>query len=125
MGITASVKTIADGQFFNKGPMMKGTLSNIGRTVVLDTDGIEIIVAERRMQALDAEIFRRVGIEPTEKKIIVLKSAVHFKASFGPMAKKVLDVDTPGYHTMNFESLNFKNISRPIYPLDRDFNYIV
>jgi len=125
VGITASVKTIADGQFFNKGPMMKGTLNNMGHTVVLDADGIEIIVAERRMQALDAEIFRRVGIEPTEKKIIVLKSAVHFKASFGPMAKKVLDVDTPGYHTMNFESLNFKNISRPIYPLDRDFNFIV
>ena len=123
--ITATVKTIADGQFFNKGPMMKGMLNNIGRTVVLDVDGIEIIVAERRMQALDAEIFRRVGIEPTEKKIIVLKSAVHFKASFGPMAKKVLDVDTPGYHTMNFESLNFKNISRPIYPLDKDFTYVI
>ena len=123
--ITASVKTITDGQFISKGPMMKGTLNNMGRTVVLDADGIEIIVAERRMQALDAEMFRRVGIEPTEKKIIVLKSAVHFKASYGPMAKKILDVDTPGYHTMNFESLNFRNISRPIYPLDRDFNYTV
>ncbi|MBA7709301.1 hypothetical protein ES703_118215 [subsurface metagenome] len=123
--ITASVKTIADGQFFNKGPMGKGLLVNIGRTVVLDADGIEIIVAERRMQARDAEIFRRVGIEPTEKKIIVLKSTLHFKASFGPMAKKILDVNTPGYNTKDFESLNFKNISRPIYPLDKDFQYII
>ncbi len=124
VAITALVKTITDGQFISKGPMMTGTLNNMGRTVVLDADGIEIIVAERRMQALDAEMFRRAGIEPTEKKIIVLKSAVHFKASFGPMAKKIIDVDTPGYHTMNLLSLNFKNISRPIYPLDRDFDYI-
>ncbi len=123
--ITATVKTIADGQFFNKGPMGKGLLVNMGRTVVLDADGIEIIVAERHMQALDAEIFRRVGIEPTEKKIIILKSTLHFKASFGPMAKKILDVDTPEYETMNFESLNFKNISRPVYPLDKDFEYII
>jgi microcystin degradation protein MlrC len=105
--------------------MMRGVLNNMGRTVVLDIDGIEVIIAERRMQALDAEIFRRVGIEPTEKKIIVLKSAVHFKASFGPIAGRILDVDTPGYHTMNFESLNFRNISRPIYPLDRDFTYAI
>ena len=123
--ITATVKTIADGQFFNKGPMGKGLLVNMGRTVVLDADGIEIIVAERHMQALDAEIFRRVGIEPTEKKIIVLKSTIHFKASFGSMAKKILDVDTPEYLSMNFESLNFKNISRPVYPLDKDFEYII
>jgi len=123
--ITATVKTIADGQFFNKGPMGKGLLVNMGRTVVLDAGGIEIIVAERHMQALDAEIFRRVGIEPAEKKIIVLKSAAHFRASFGHMAKKILDVDTPGYLSMNFESLNFKNISRPVYPLDKDFEYII
>jgi len=123
--ITATVKTIADGQFFNKGPMEKGLLVNMGRTVVLDADGIEIIVAERHIQVVDAEVFRRVGIEPSEKKIIALKSTLHFKASFGPMAKKILDVDTPEYETMNFESLNFKNISRPVYPLDKDFEYII
>ena len=58
-------------------------------------------------------------------KIIVLKSTVHFKASFGPMAKKFLDVDTPEYHSFNFESLNLKNISRPVYPLDKDFEYTI
>ena len=123
--IIATVKTIADGQFFNKGPMGKGLLVNIGRTVVLDADGIEIVVAERHMHAVDAEIFRRVGIEPTEKRIIVLKSIIHFMASFGPMAKKILVVNTPGYLNLSFESLNFKNISRPIYPLDKDFEYII
>ena len=121
--ITAMVKTIFDGQFINKDLMWKGMLNQMGRTVVLDADGIEIIVPERRIQPWDAEIFRRAGIEPTEKKIIVLKSAVHFKGSFGPMAKRILDVDTPEYLTMSFESLNFKNITRPVYPLDKDFEY--
>lgn len=123
--ITATVKTIFDGQFVNKGPMEKGMVSDMGRTVVLDADGIEIIVPERRKQPWDAEIFRRAGIEPTEKKIIVLKSAVHFKSSFGPIAKKILDVDTPEYLTMNFDSLNFKNIPRPVFPLDKDFEYMI
>ena len=74
--VQAKVKTITDGEFINKGPMRKGILNRIGRTVVLDVDGIEIIVPEHRMQPIDAEIFRRVGIEPKEKKILVLKSVV-------------------------------------------------
>lgn len=123
--VTAIVKTITDGKFINKGPMRKGILNNIGRTVVLDVDGIEIIVPEHRIQPIDAEIFRRVGIEPSEKKILVLKSVVHFKASFGPMAKKILSVNTPAYASMDFESLNFKHIRRPIYPLNKDFKYMV
>lgn len=121
--ISGTVKTIADGRFCNKGPMMKYFQNNIGRTVVLDSDGIEIIIPEWRMQPFDAEIFRRLGIEPSEKKILVLKSAVHFRASYGPMAKKIIEVDTPEYGTMNFESLKFTNIQRPVYPLDKNFDY--
>ncbi len=123
--VTAIVKTITDGIFINKGPMRKGILNKIGRTVVLDVDGIEIIVPEHRMQPIDAEIFRRVGLEPSEKKILVLKSVVHFKASFGPMAKKILSVNTPAYASMDFESLNFKHIRHPIYPLNKDFRYTI
>jgi microcystin degradation protein MlrC len=123
--VTAIVKTITDGKFINKGPMRKGILNNIGRTVVLDVDGIEIIVPEHRIQPIDAEIFRRVGIDPSEKKILVLKSVVHFKASFGPMAKKILSVNTPAYASMDFESLNFKHIRHPIYPLNKDFKYTI
>ena len=123
--ISGTVKTIADGRFCNKWPVMKGFQNNIGRTVVLDSDGIEIIIPEWRMQPFDAEIFRRLGIEPSEKKILGLKSAVHFRASYGPMAKKISEVDTPEYGTMNFDSLKFENIKRPVYPLDKNFDYSV
>ena len=123
--ISGTVKTIADGRFYNKGPMMTGLQNNIGRTVVVDSDGIDIIIPEWRMQPFDAEVFRRLGIEPSEKKILVLKSAVHFRASYGPMAKKIIDVDTPEYGTMNFESLEFTNIKRPVYPLNKNFDYSV
>jgi microcystin degradation protein MlrC len=123
--ISGTVKTIADGRFYNKGPMMTGLQNNIGRTVVVDSDGIDIVIPEWRMQPFDAEVFRRLGIEPSEKKILVLKSAVHFRASYQAMAQKIIEVDTPEYGTMNFESLPFKNIQRPVYPLDKNFDYSV
>jgi microcystin degradation protein MlrC len=117
--VTAVVKSITDGIYVNKGPMGTGLRNDIGRTVVLDIDGVEVIVPERRIQPWDPEIFRRNGIEPTEKQILLVKSALHFRAGFTPLAKEIIDVDAPGLLAMNFKLFDFKNVRRPIFPLDK------
>ncbi|MGI6574942.1 MAG: MlrC C-terminal domain-containing protein [bacterium] len=116
--VTAVVKTITDGRFINKGPMRRGFMNDIGRTVVLAINGIEVIVTERRTQPLDPEIFRRMGIEPMDKQILVVKSSLHYRASYGPMAKEIIEVDAPGLAAMNFEQFKFQRVRRPIFPLD-------
>ncbi len=85
---------------------------------LLERHGIEVIVSERRIQPWDPEIFRRMGIEPTEKQILVLKSAVHYRAAYGPMAKQIIEVDTPGLLSSNFTNFKYRHIKRPIFPLD-------
>ena len=116
--VSAVVKTIADGKFINKGPMCRGLQNNLGRTVVLDVNGIEVIVTERRFQPWDPEIFRRVGIEPTDKQILIVKSTLHYQAAFGKFARKMINVDAPGLAPANIKLLDLKNIRRPIFPLD-------
>ena len=98
--------------------MSHGLKNDVGRTVVLDLDGIEVIVTENRFQPWDPEIFRRMGIEPTDKQILVVKSALHFRAAFGPLAKSLIDVDAPGMAPLNLLQLNLKNVRRPIFPFD-------
>jgi len=115
---TAIVKTIADGKYVYKGPLFRGQQTEIGKTVVLDLDGIEVVVCERRAQPLDLEVFRRFGIEPLNKKIIVIKSSVHYRAAYGPIAKEIITVDSPGIVAPNLKQFLFHNIKRPIYPLD-------
>ena len=44
-----------------------------------------IVVASKRMQAYDLEIFRHLGFEPTAQKILVVKSTCHFRADFEPI----------------------------------------
>lgn len=112
------VKRISDGQFINKGPMGTGSLTNLGRTVLLDCEGIEIILTERRVQPTDLELYRHLGVEPTEKKVLVVKSSVHFRASHEPIAKKIIEVDTPGILSSRLAGFNFKKVRRPIFPLD-------
>jgi microcystin degradation protein MlrC len=41
-------------------------------------------------------MFRHVGIEPKQQRILALKSSVHFRADFEPIAREVLVVTAPG-----------------------------
>ena len=121
--VTGSIKTLSDGRFTLKGPMGRGTAGNMGRTAVVQVGGIEIILTERRIQPYDAQVLRSVGIEPTTRKLIALKSAVHFRANYTPIAHQILDVDTPGVHSPNLFSYDYQKLRRPIYPLDPTVTY--
>ncbi|MCL5046967.1 MAG: M81 family metallopeptidase [Actinobacteria bacterium] len=112
------VATLADGIFRNKGPMMHGLEMNFGRTAVIDTGGIGIVVTERCISPNDPEIFRRVGIDPSEKKILGLKVKNHFRAGFEPILKRIIEVDAPGIASLNLRVFPFKNVRRPVFPLD-------
>jgi microcystin degradation protein MlrC len=123
VALTGSVKVLSDGKFTLKGPMGRGTAGNMGRTAVVQVGGIEIVLTERRIQPYDAQVLRSVGIEPTVRKLIALKSAVHFRADYTPIAHQILDVDTPGVHSPNLFSYDYQQLRHPIYPLDPDTTY--
>lgn len=116
--VTGQVKTITDGVFVHKGPMGTGSKGEIGQSVVLEVGGVDLILAERKMAPNDPEIFRRHGIEPTEKKILVLKSRGHFRAGYEPFAKEIIEVDAPGVASPNLKQFPYKHVRRPIFPLD-------
>ena len=120
VSLTGYVKTISDGNFVHKGPMGQGRTGRMGKTVVIEANGIEIILTEKRIQPYDAEVLRSVGIEPTDRRLIVLKSAVHFRADYTPIAHQILEVDTPGVHSPDLFSYDYHRLRRPIYPLDLD-----
>ena len=123
VALTGYVKTLSDGRFILKGPMGRGTIAQMGRTAVIQVGGVEIIVTERRIQPYDAEVLRSVGIEPQTRKLIALKSAVHFRADYTPIAHQILDVDTPGVHSPNLFNYDYQKVRRPVYPLDSTVSY--
>jgi microcystin degradation protein MlrC len=47
-----------------------------------------------------------------------VKSSVHYRAAFEPLAHAVIEVDAPGLSTSNLARFTFKNVRRPIFPLD-------
>jgi microcystin degradation protein MlrC len=114
----AYVRALCDGKFVYQGPMFQGVADHLGPTATLIIGGVEVVVSSYRRQCLDVEMLRIAGIEPTHRRLIVVKSAVHFRADFGPLADHIFDADTPGIHRPDFKMIDYQHLRRPIYPLD-------
>ncbi len=119
MHLTAHVRLLSDGTFVQRGPMGAGMRAGMGKTAVLVAGGVEVVVTERRIQPLDAALLRSVGIEPAQRRLIALKSAVHFRSTYQEIAARIFDADTPGVHRPDFACYDYRRLRRPIYPLDR------
>lgn len=113
----AYVKAITDGKFVTK-DYCPGIVTQSGKTAVLVVDDIEIIVSSIRTQPWDLEIFRANGITPEEKKLLVTKSSVHYRASFGKIARKIFDIEEPALAPQSPRTVKYTYTRRPIYPLD-------
>jgi microcystin degradation protein MlrC len=111
---SARVERLTDGRFTLTGPMGSGNPGNLGPSALIDIDGIKVIVVTRKMQALDQAIIRHVGIEPASCPILVLKSSVHFRADFGPIAGHVIVAVAPGPVVADPATLNFQHVRADI-----------
>lgn len=116
--VTGRIKTISDGQYRNRGPMARGVLIDMGPAVVLDTGAIEIVLISRHVEPSDLNCLLSLGIDPAQKRYVLLKSRIHWRAGLGPMAKAVVDCAGVGVCTSDYGQLQFKKVRRPIYPLD-------
>jgi microcystin degradation protein MlrC len=107
---TARVLKLTDGRFTLTGPMGAGNPGNLGPCALIGIDGVRVMVVSHKMQALDQAILRHVGIEPSECPIRVLKSPVHFRADFGPIAETIIVGLAPGPVVADPAILNFRYV---------------
>jgi len=115
--VTGTVKTISNGRYRNRGPMARGVQMDMGPSVVLDTGPVEIILISRHVEPSDLNCLTSLGIDPTQKRYVMLKSRIHWRAGLGAMAKAVVDCAGVGVCTSDYGQLDFKKVRRPIYPL--------
>jgi len=121
----AGVVSLNDGWFTPSSGMMAGASLNIGRTCALDIGGIMVGVSEHPFQCTDPDVMRHAGLDPESARVVVLKSRGHFRAGFvsGFEQHEIVEVGAPGLATNDLESVGWRNIPRPVYPLDREFDW--
>lgn len=104
------VIALSDGRFTATGPFYLGSRMNLGPMALVRIDDVHVAVASRKQQAADQAMFRCLGVEPRDFAVLVLKSSVHFRADFGPIASRILVVAAPGANIADPARLPFTKL---------------
>ncbi|MCE5259501.1 MAG: M81 family metallopeptidase [Chloroflexi bacterium] len=112
------VKSLHDGVFRFKGQGMRGVTYRMGRTAVLVHEGIHLVVMEHGVTQWDPELYRSLGLEPNDARVVQVKSPAAFRAAYKDIADEIIIVDAPGAASPKLTALPWQHLERPIYPLD-------
>lgn len=91
-----TVEALTDGRFRAKGPYYGDRAMDMGPSACLRIGDVRVVVVSAKAQMADREMFRQVGVQPEAAAVLVLKSSVHFRADFAPIASHILIAAAPG-----------------------------
>jgi microcystin degradation protein MlrC len=93
------------------GAMKAGMPIDLGRTALLETEaGILVAVASKASQTLERGIFVHLGLVPEKLPIIAVKSSVHFRADFTPLAEAIIVAKAPGPVVIDHRDLTYRKV---------------
>jgi microcystin degradation protein MlrC len=105
------VEALSDGNVIASGPFYgHGNRLRLGPSACLRIGDVRIVVASRKAQMADQEMYRYVGIEPRGAAILVNKSSVHFRADFESIAETILVCAAPGPMPVDPAALPWKRL---------------
>lgn len=114
-------RLIEGGYFIFRGQFNTGVRCDMGRVAILQAGGVMILIPELMVNTADPEVYRSVGLEPLDARIVVVKSPTLFRANYSEIAHDMILVDAPGLSSGNLRQLPFTHLERPFYPLDEDW----
>lgn len=114
-------RVVRTGEFSyrHSGSYMRGITTHMGLTAVIECEGNRIVLTSLRTMPFDIEQLRCVGIEPSGQRIVVVKSALAWRAAYGPLARQIVYADTPGVCSSNLHRFTYTQVDRPLYPLQQ------
>jgi microcystin degradation protein MlrC len=97
---------------------LSNTRSEMGDSVLVEANGVEILLSSLRNQAMGTDLFTGIGCDLAAKRIVVVKSSQHFHASYSKVASHVIYAAAPGAVTLDLRTLPYRKVRRPKWPLD-------
>jgi microcystin degradation protein MlrC len=112
LDLFVTVRGLADDvtQQFGRSPVNLGTLAWVS------AEGLDLVLATQRCQALHPEGMTKLGLDPRSRKIVLVKSTQHFHAGFAPIAKAVLYAAPPGTLQPDFAEIPYTKLARNYWP---------
>ncbi|MEZ4499095.1 MAG: M81 family metallopeptidase [Thermomicrobiales bacterium] len=121
--INGTVAFAGPASFRFGGEGYTGVEQEMGPSAVVRVGNVYILIVSTSVMTVDPELYRAVGLEPAEAQIVVVKSHIQFRAGYAGLAKKIILLDSPGMSRDHLESLPWRRVPRPIFPLDRETEF--
>ena len=119
----ARVRALTDGETVIEAPVGRGWRLPLGQTALLVVDGLEVILFSRTVQTMDRTPLILHGIDPTQRKLVALKSNHHFRSGFESLAVAIVTTDPPGMTMFDVGAFERGRCPRPIAPIDPGVQY--
>jgi microcystin degradation protein MlrC len=92
------------------------TRQYMGLSIWLDIEGIDVVVSSVRSQVFAPDIFTGLGIDLSDKRIVVVKSINHFFNRFAPIAARIIRMATPGALSLDFANIPYQKRTPDYFP---------
>ena len=114
------VLSLGDGRVTGRRGLYRGRAVNLGPSAAVEADGLTVAVVSRRVQCADPAFFESLGLDVGAYRTVVVKSRGHFRAGFDEYFgdAQILEVDAPGLTSPVLSRFPFRNLPRPVFPLD-------
>jgi microcystin degradation protein MlrC len=126
-GATVTVSLGAKWDKTRTGPLeLTGTVTHLHHSdspmATLQVGGVHIIVTGLRKYFRSLDDFRDAGLDALAHKLVVVKLGYLMPALRDAAPREIMAL-SPGYADMHLDRLPYRYVTRPIFPLDRNFTY--
>jgi microcystin degradation protein MlrC len=121
----AVVEALHDGHIVGRRGISAGHTLVLGPMALVRVGGIRVAVVSVRQQAKDIAMFEAFGLDVSKARCVIVKSRGHFRAAFDEIFPddRIIEVDVPGLTTPVLQRVPYRDVPRPVFPLDTDFHW--
>ena len=118
LAVEAVLRRKSGGRFRYRGGILGGAEVSMGRSLVLQTGSLQLLVTSRPTYEWADEQYRSLDLDPRRAKFVCVKNMMNFRVGYGGILKGFFVVAVPGPTPADMRRLPFRRIGRPVYPLD-------
>ena len=118
LAISGEVLSVKPARYVLSGHGGSNLPINMGLSALVRTRDVDLLLVEYPGPGSTPMMYRCVGVEPQDYKIVIVKSPAGFRAEFEPFAAQIILSDCPGCASPRLTELPYKNLTRPLWPLD-------
>ncbi len=112
--LLVTVKALATDH--TQSAMGPGVRVPMGPSAWIEADGIDIVLVSFREQVFGVDLFTGMGIDLTQRQVVVVKSTQQFYAAYTPIAAAIHYVSTPGAIEPEFAAIPYTKRDGAFWP---------